>query len=167
MTGRLGEPDHPHDTDQPRELLQVLPAQPRSLQPARAALTEWLALLQWPGDDVDDLVLAVSEAVTHVIEHAYPATRPGPVGLHAWCGAGSTPATRRVTIVVTDRGDWSHEYRAADPTGHRGHGFTLTSACIAEMQIHRSAGGTSVILISNDATIPRHASGRAEASTVN
>jgi anti-sigma regulatory factor (Ser/Thr protein kinase) len=161
MTGRLGKPDHSHDTDLPRELLRVLPAQPHSLRPARVALAEWLTLLQWPDDDADDLILAVSEAVTNVIEHAYPATRPGLVGLHARCGAGSTPATRRVTIAITDRGDWAREYRAIDPASYHSYGLTVMSACTAEMQIQRSASGTTVILTSNDAPIPRHVSGRA------
>jgi serine/threonine-protein kinase RsbW len=140
-----------HDTRRPRALLQVLPAVPDSLRHARVGFTEWLAQLQWPTDDADDLILAVNEAVANVIDHAYPAADPGPLGLHAWSSAGSTPATRRVTITVTDHGDWRREHRTVDPAGRRGHGFALMSACTAKMHIQRSAGGTTVTLVSKDA----------------
>jgi serine/threonine-protein kinase RsbW len=155
MTNRRAEPDHPRDTNPSRErLLRVLPAQPNSLRPTRAAIAEWLALLHWPRDDSDDLILAVNEAVTNVIEHAYPTTRPGSLGLHAWCGPGSAPATRRATVTITDLGEWGHMYRAVDPANRKGHGFTVMSACTAEARVERSAHGTTVTLISNDVLIP-------------
>jgi serine/threonine-protein kinase RsbW len=72
MTGRGWEPDLSREV-----LMRVLPAQPSSLRPVRATIAEWLFLLHWPADDAEDLTLAVSEAVTNVIEHAYPADRPG------------------------------------------------------------------------------------------
>jgi anti-sigma regulatory factor (Ser/Thr protein kinase) len=87
MTSQGAKPDHSCDTSPSRELLRrLLPAQPGSLRPARAAIAEWLTQLHWPGDDAEDLILAVNEAVTNAIEHAYPADRPGSLGLCAWCG---------------------------------------------------------------------------------
>ena len=155
MSSRRTEPDHSRDTNPSREpLLRVLPAQPGSLQPARAAIAEWLALLHWPRDDTDDLILAVNEAVTNVIEYAYPETHPGSVGLHARCGPGSAPATRRATVTITDLGEWDHMHRTVDPTNRRGHGLTVMSACTAETRVERSAHGTTVRLISNDVPIP-------------
>jgi anti-sigma regulatory factor (Ser/Thr protein kinase) len=138
------------ELDRSRELLHVLPAQPRSLRPARAAIADWLAQLRWPIEDVDDLVLAVSEAVTNVIEHAYPAGRPGLFGLHARCGVGSAPATRRVTVAITDHGTWGREDRVVSPAGRRGHGLTVMSACTAKTEVIRSANGTTVTLTSRD-----------------
>jgi anti-sigma regulatory factor (Ser/Thr protein kinase) len=154
MTSRHAEPDHSRDAKPSRELLmRMLPAQPSSLRPARAAIAEWLALLHWPRDDADDLVLAVSEAVTNVIEHAYPATHPGSLGLRAWCGPGSAPATRRATVTITDLGNWVHMHGAMDPANRRGHGLTVMSACTAETRVKRSAHGTTVTLISHDVPI--------------
>jgi serine/threonine-protein kinase RsbW len=147
------------DTRRARALMQVLPAVPHSLRHARVAFTEWLTQLQWPADDADDLILAVNEAVANVIDHAYPAGNPGAVGLHAWRSAGSSPATRRVTITITDHGDWDREHRTIDPAGRRGQGLALMSACTAKMQIQRSAGGTTVTLVSNDAPTIRACSG--------
>jgi hypothetical protein len=86
--------------------------------------------------------------------HAYPAERPGAMGLRASCGAGSAPATRRVTVTITGRGNWDSKHRVVDPAGHRGHGLTVTSGCVAETQILRSGSGsgsgTTVTLISRD-----------------
>lgn len=143
------------EADHSRELLRcVLPAQPSSLRPARAAIADWLALLHWPRDDTDDLVLAVNEAVTNVVEHAYPATHPGSLGLLAWCGPGSTRATRRAIVTITDLGEWVHTHGAVVPALHRGHGLAVMSACTAETHVKRSAHGTTVTLISNDVPIP-------------
>ena len=144
MTGRSAE------LDRSRDVLRVLPAQPSSLRPARAAIAEWLTLLLWPVDDADDLTLAVNEAVTNVIEHAYPAGRPGSFGLHARCGVGSAPASRRVTVTITDHGAWDREDRVVGPAGRRGRGLTVMSACTAETRVIRSADGTTVTLTSRD-----------------
>ncbi len=164
MTGPVGRPCHTAgvvesgaapSTSLPlgaaREWMHVWPAVSSSLRPARVSLAEWLTVLRWPADDADDVIMAVSEAVTNVIDHAYPATRRGPVQVHGWCRAGSTPDSRRVTVTVTDRGDWGREHRTVDPAGHRGHGFAVMSGCTAEMHVQRSAGGTTFILVSNDA----------------
>jgi serine/threonine-protein kinase RsbW len=132
------------------ELRLVLPAEPEAVRHARAAFGEWLAGLRWPADGVVDLILAVNEAMANVVDHAYPAAEPGPVGVHARCGPGSAPGTRRITIAVVDHGDWNREHRAVDPAGARGNGLALMYACTAETRIVRSAHGTTVTLVSND-----------------
>ena len=135
------------------DLMRVWPAVPDSLRPVRVAFAEWLGSLQWPAGDADDLILAVHEAVSNVIDHAYPATRSGPVHLHSWCDTGPTPASRRVTIVISDRGDWGRDHRTIDAAGRRGHGFVIMSGCTAEMHIQRGDSGTTIILISNDVPV--------------
>jgi len=138
-------PDH--------EWMQVLPAAPSSLRAARTSLADWLSQQHWPPDDMDDVILAVNEALTNVIDHAYPADQPGPVQLHAWRGAGSIPETRRVTVAITDRGSWNPAHRAVDSGGYRGHGLAVMSGLTASLHIQRSAGGTTVILVGNDTPI--------------
>ncbi|MHA6631460.1 ATP-binding protein [Pseudonocardia sichuanensis] len=125
-----------------------------SLHRVRAELTGWLAAAGWPEDDAEDTVLAVNEAVSNVVDHAYPARRPGPVHLHAWVSANCAAGTRRVTVAVTDHGDWSHRHRNTELAGYRGHGVTLMSGCMAEVHIQRSSGGTTVVLVGND--LPHH-----------
>jgi serine/threonine-protein kinase RsbW len=136
-----------------QEWTQVLPAAPSSLRAVRRALTAWLAEQHWPPDDADDVVLAVNEALTNAIEHAYPAGRPGSVQLHARSGGGSMPATRRVTVAISDRGSWNPEHRVVGDGGFRGHGLSVMSGLTADMHIQRGAAGTTVILVSNDAPI--------------
>jgi hypothetical protein len=99
MSGRPAEPDRRPTTARRAHWCSSC-RRSRALRPARVAIAEWLSLSHWPQDEADDLVLAVNEAVTNVIEHAYPAARPGAVGLHASCGPGSAPATRRVTVSI-------------------------------------------------------------------
>jgi serine/threonine-protein kinase RsbW len=138
------------DTVPPHEWTQVLPAAPSALRVIRTALAAWLGGHRWPPDDADDVILAVNEALTNVIEHAYPAGRPGPVRVHALSGAGSAPRTRRVTVEISDRGSWNPEHRVADDRQFRGHGFTVMSGLTAGMHVQRGAAGTTVILVSND-----------------
>lgn len=136
-----------------QEWTQALPAAPSSLRVVRTALVAWLAEQHWPPDDADDLVLAVNEALTNVIEHAYPADRPGPVEVHARSGTGSAPATRRVTVIISDLGSWDPDHRAVDDRRFRGHGLAVMSGLTADMHIQRSATGTTVILVGNDMPI--------------
>jgi anti-sigma regulatory factor (Ser/Thr protein kinase) len=56
-----------------------------------------------------------------------------------------------VTITITDHGDWRPERRAVVAGGHRGNGLAMMRACTAEMRLVRSARGTTVTLVSNNA----------------
>lgn len=136
-----------------QEWTQVLPAAPSSLRAVRTALVAWLAEQRWPPDDADDVVLAVNEALTNAIEHAYPADRPGPVRVHARSGTGSAPATRRIIVMISDRGSWDPGHRTVDARGFRGHGLTVMDGLTADMRIQRSAAGTTVTLVGNDMPI--------------
>ena len=54
---------------------RIWPADSRSLPAIRAELHGWLGALSLDEDDEDDLVLAVNEAASNSIEHAYPPGR--------------------------------------------------------------------------------------------
>jgi anti-sigma regulatory factor (Ser/Thr protein kinase) len=136
---------------QGRELLEVLPAVPAALGQVRAEFSEWLTQQRWPASDAYDIVLAVNEAVSNVIDHAYPASAPGPVALHARVTAGSGPATRRVTITVTDHGEGCRENRGPGPIEQHGRGYALIRACTTSAHIRRSVTGTTVTLLSKEA----------------
>ena len=61
---------------------RIWPAHPRHLARIRSEVRRWLGPLALAGDNEDDLVLAVSEAVSNSVEHAYgPATLDGTVEL--------------------------------------------------------------------------------------
>jgi hypothetical protein len=46
----------------------TLSARPASVRDARAWMQAWLQVIRWPGDLAEDIVFAVSEAVSNVVE---------------------------------------------------------------------------------------------------
>jgi anti-sigma regulatory factor (Ser/Thr protein kinase) len=133
---------HRHD------LMTVLPAVPASLPQVRALLRGWLAEHSWPVCGAEDIELAVNEAITNVIEHAYPPDAPGTAILHAWVSVDPLGSTRRVVATVVDRGRWAAHHPGDHPLFARGHGLVVMSGCLAELHIQRSTAGTSVIMVS-------------------
>jgi serine/threonine-protein kinase RsbW len=57
----------------------VLPAIVASVPIARHRLRAWLADLDWPVDDAEDLEFVLNEAVANVIDHAYPPPTSAPI----------------------------------------------------------------------------------------
>jgi anti-sigma regulatory factor (Ser/Thr protein kinase) len=104
----------------------------------------WLDELRWPAQDSEDLVLAVSEAVSNVVDHAYPEGSPGDVLVEAWCRPGKN-GDRFVEVRVRDRGTWR-----PPPIWHenRRRGLQLMRACTSAMRVKGTDGGTVVELIS-------------------
>ena len=107
-----------------RRLLRLaLPADLIAMSVARHQLRRWLAGLSWPAGQLEDIVLAVNEAVTNTIEHAY---LEGMVEIHG--GTEATPdGQRRVTIIVRDHGRWR---QAPTDNEYRHRGIPLMRACM-------------------------------------
>ena len=86
------------------------PAYPRHLAALRAEVRRWLAPLALPGDAGHDLLLAVNEAASNCVEHAYTAaTVDGTVELTFWT------EPRSVCVEIVDHGAW----RTPSGTAHR------------------------------------------------
>jgi len=101
---RSGYPSPPSRRS-PGLLCVALPADSISISVARGRVRRWLADWSWPTDELDDIVLAVSEAVSNAIEHAYLNQPPGTVDIRG--RIQPTPGgLRRATIVVRDHGRW-------------------------------------------------------------
>ncbi|HEX6405094.1 MAG TPA: ATP-binding protein [Pseudonocardiaceae bacterium] len=97
-----------------------------------------------PAGQLDDIVLAVSEAVSNAAEHAYWDRPPGMIELSA--GVEITPGgQRRVTLVVRDHGHWRPAPR--DDEGRR-RGIPLMRACMDSVTIAQpdNRAGTRVVL---------------------
>ena len=115
-------------------LLLHLPAEPDALAQLRSAARRWLAVNGAEGEVVDEILLAVVEASTNVVEHAY-----GP-------GGGELAvlfelADGVVTITVRDHGQWR------EPRGtNRGRGLLIMERCTDDVRVHRDADGTTVVL---------------------
>lgn len=120
------------DETGPLEL--VLPALPESLKDFRAAMRRWLSVAGADADTAGDLLLAVGEACTNAVEHAY-----GP--------SGGTVELRlelqgsEVVASVRDHGQWRK------PRGeNRGRGILLMEKCGDEVRIEQTGDGTLVMI---------------------
>jgi serine/threonine-protein kinase RsbW len=114
------------------------PAYPRHLAALRAEVRRWLAPLALPGDAKNDLLLAVNEAASNCIEHAYaPVTVDGTVELTFWTEPGS------VCVEIVDHGRWRTP--CGQPTG-RGRGIAIMQRLIPVVLIHYDNRGTRVLL---------------------
>jgi PAS domain S-box-containing protein len=113
------------------ELRLRIPAEPEALQQVRRRLRRWLEIAEAPEDVRDDIVVAVSEAVSNSIRHAY-----GPSS--AWVEIEAELSDGEVELVVRDRGRWR------PPRGEGGRGIDLMRACMASVEIEQGPGGTVV-----------------------
>ncbi|WP_433279368.1 ATP-binding protein [Pseudonocardia xinjiangensis] len=122
-----------------------LPAEPATPSLVRRRVRGWLEVHQWPDDAVDDVVLAVHEAVANVVDHAYAPGVDGQVVLTATLVPDGRE--RRVRIVVQDSGRWRSP--PADP-GYRGRGLQMVRSCMDVVDIRRgtdSRGGTDLVML--------------------
>lgn len=103
----------------------------------RMHFTEWLRTAGAFATLVDDLTLAVYEALANVVEHAYPPGHPDPViRLHAQLDGN------QVLVTVSDHGCW----RTPNASGSGGRGLILMRRLTNEVQLHHTDHGTTVHL---------------------
>jgi anti-sigma regulatory factor (Ser/Thr protein kinase) len=125
-----------------------IPADGRAPGRVRGELTRWLAARRWPDEDGEDLVFAVSEAVSNAAEHAYRggASAEEPTPLVAVLGTEVLDAgRRRAKAVVDDFGVW----RPVPPSrGTRGRGLRMIGTLVESCRVERCGAGTRVTMIS-------------------
>jgi len=117
------------------------PADPVQVALFRHGLDRWLQGLEWPDEHRVDALLAINEACTNVVRHAYPVGFPGDVEVTGRLVL--EPERRRLAITVRDRGRWHPA-----PEG-RGFGLRTMRACMHRVVIRHDDEGTAVTLISN------------------
>jgi anti-sigma regulatory factor (Ser/Thr protein kinase) len=148
------------DRDQRRapavlELHMTLPAQLATPSVARERLGRWLAAHGWPSGQYDDLVLAVSEAVSNSVEHGYGVDHAGAghEGLVEVHGVVQTDGEgrRRAVLTVLDHGSW---LPPSTFRGNRRHGLPLMEACVDSMTVDGTGQGTTVVLHSRPVPPP-------------
>jgi anti-sigma regulatory factor (Ser/Thr protein kinase) len=101
---------------------------------ARREVQCWAEAFGLPEQLVEDLVLAVHEALANAADHAYP-RGDGVAWLDVQCRDGVIEA------VVRDRGTWRSP--DADP-GWRGRGLLIIRGLADEVDLHHDDTGTSV-----------------------
>ena len=116
------------------ELTLVLPAAPDSLRQIRRAVSRWLSATPASPVEIADLQLAIGEACSNAIEHAY-----GPRGgiITVWM----TLRPPDVVVTVRDGGRWR------PPRGtNRGRGTAVMRQCSDELRVEHGPDGTEVFI---------------------
>ena len=110
---------------------------PPALAPTRHALRHWLQDAGAAAVDVDDVLIATSEACTNALEHAYPDRASGVVEVHATIRAGL------LELMISDAGSWREEPL---DRGNRGRGTKLMEHLMDRTVIESGPSGTVVRL---------------------
>ena len=131
--------DEPH-TWPPAMLRLVMAAQPAALSLIRDRLRAWLRAHRWPEDELIDLVLAVDEAASNVVDHAYLTTAPGTIEIDAHITTVSG-SDRVAELIIGDRGRWRPK---PEQPNNRQRGILLMRTAVALLTIHGTDQGTSV-----------------------
>jgi anti-sigma regulatory factor (Ser/Thr protein kinase) len=152
-----------------------MPATAENLHSARRLLREWLISARWPRDEIEQVVVAVNEAMSNAIGHAY-LTAAAPPGRHRSVDvhgvvepassadqqatgaraarvaeADATEALWRARIEIVDHGMWRlSDVDLHDQLRHRGRGLPMMEALMDQVTIGVApGGGTRVALIKN------------------
>jgi anti-sigma regulatory factor (Ser/Thr protein kinase)/GAF domain-containing protein len=118
----------------PVELNLRLPADPRVLADTRRILRRWLRARGANDQETLEITLAVSEACTNAIEHAY-SPAPAEFDVHGRTINGE------VEITVTDAGRWR------SPRGtNRGRGLKIIETAMDEVSVDATPHGTAIVM---------------------
>ncbi|MQA09813.1 MAG: SpoIIE family protein phosphatase [Pseudonocardiaceae bacterium] len=115
-----------------------LPADPAQLPRIRQDFAQWLHSVGCPAGPADRLVLALNEAVTNAVEHAYSGLPADTVRV-----VGEVEQDRSIRVTVSDHGRWQVP-GAEEP--FRGRGLLMMQESVDRMTIERVSGGTTVRL---------------------
>ncbi|MQY29525.1 ATP-binding protein [Nocardia aurantia] len=126
--------------DSPAPLRLTFPAQASALAPLRRALRQWLTQAGLNAERTADMVLAVTEACTNAVEHAY-GPEPGTIRVDA------DLLGDELRIVIVDGGHWKTTSDSADNL--RGRGLAIMRAVVPDTSISTSPAGTTVELRSH------------------
>ncbi len=109
-------------------------AQPRELLRLRSRIKAWLRLQGASAVDAGEITLAVNEAATNAVEHAY--------GLvDADFSVEARLDGQIITVVVRDSGRWR------EPAGGlRGRGVELMRGLMEDVEVESGPDGTTVVL---------------------
>lgn len=122
----------------PEPLHLEVPAEADQLPGLRGRLTAWLRMVSCPDELSDRLVLAMNEAATNSMVHAYRDGPPGMVRVSA-----HVERNHSIRVSVADDGHW----RPAEPgEGPGGRGVLMMQECADRVLIDRSDSGTTVTL---------------------
>jgi anti-sigma regulatory factor (Ser/Thr protein kinase) len=117
------------------------PAVLGELREIRGQVDRWARRHGLPEERLIDLQLAVGEAVSNGMEHAYPNGPSSAATVEVELVLRRTRAGPLVAVRVTDHGRW--RLASADP-GYRGWGMALIESLSVDLRVLRSPDGTQV-----------------------
>jgi PAS domain S-box-containing protein len=120
----------------PAPLRLRLPAEPARLGELRGTVARWCAAIGMGEDGLTDLQLALGEAVTNSVEHAYLGREPEGVEVDLDRLPGGAVGVR-----VADSGSWRPP---PDDPGFRGRGLALIGDIVSDLDVRRGPDGTTV-----------------------
>jgi serine/threonine-protein kinase RsbW len=125
------------------------PAEAQTVAEFRHALAHWLRTHFALGAvKLNDVLLAVNEALTNAAEFAYVGSQDrGAMSVSARYDVSD----RRLVFVVSDHGRWLH--KVSDGPSTRGRGIQLMRALADRIAIDRGATGTQVRLEFDDCSV--------------
>ena len=121
-----------------------LPADERLLRATRRAMAAYLEEFVASADTIDDVVLALNEACTNVLQHAFPRMNPGTFGLRA----DLSPDEVVVEVVDDGIGFDAMRYQAGDLFAVFGRGLELVRRLMTTVEVEspRPDGGTRLLM---------------------
>jgi serine/threonine-protein kinase RsbW len=128
-------PVQPLDSD----VRLTLPARPENVAVVRHVLGAFAEALHLPANVIENMRLAVTEACTNVVRHAYDGTEPGPLEIVI------RPAGEVLDVIVSDRG------RGIGPspdTAGPGLGLPLIAALVHSLEIQHAPRAGSRLAMS-------------------
>ncbi len=123
-----------HQGPLPDELHLRQAADPQVLAQVRRTLRRWLRERGAGEKDVLEITMAVGEACTNAIEHAYS---PAPAEFELSASA----AGDEVTIVVRDQGRWR-----APRGSNRGRGLRIMNSAMDHVEVSSGEEGTTIVM---------------------
>jgi serine/threonine-protein kinase RsbW len=126
----------------------TLPARPENVAVIRHVLGAFAEALQLPAGLVEDMRLAVTEACTNVVRHAYHDGEPGPIDVVI------RPNGDKLDLIVSDRGAGIGP--SPDLAGP-GLGLPLIAAIADEVELQPVPGGGSRVAMTFARYRPRDA----------
>jgi anti-sigma regulatory factor (Ser/Thr protein kinase) len=115
----------------PSELRLYRAANLGAPRPIRHALAAFLDALEFEPTRREDILLAVGEALSNAVEHAYPPSDPGVIEVHAL-----VPDGRTLTVEVADRG----AFVPRDGSPNRGFGLRIMRAIASHVTVETGEG---------------------------
>ena len=110
-------------------------AVPGNLAKVRETVRSWLGRLGISENDADAIVVAVGEATTNVVEHAYQ-DDPGLVRVEG------AYVDREIIVTVNDNGRWHDNSECVT----RGNGLPIMQALMHDVTVDRRAAGTTLTM---------------------